>query len=176
VETGLRLLHGHTDARVLELGTGSGCVAIALALERPDLSIVASDCSVAALRIAQENCIRLGATLQLVAGHWYDPLRGRFDLILSNPPYVASGDRHLAQLRFEPRTALTDERDGLTALRIIIAGAREHLASGGHLLVEHGYDQGAAVREFMQRHGLVGIRTLRDLAGHERACLGQNCG
>lgn len=173
VHTALRLLQGRTQARVLELGTGSGCIAIALALERPDLRIVASDRSPAALRVAQQNCRRLGAPIHLVAGEWYAPLAGRFDLIVSNPPYVAVTDAHLAQLRFEPRMALTDEADGLSALRTIVGGAPRHLAPSGVLLVEHGYDQGAAVRELMADRGLRGIATLRDLAGHERACLGE---
>ncbi|HXY21197.1 MAG TPA: peptide chain release factor N(5)-glutamine methyltransferase [Burkholderiaceae bacterium] len=174
VQTALRLLHGRERATVLELGTGSGCIAIAMALERPDLRIIASDRSTAALRIAKENCIRLGANLQLLAGHWYAPLQGRFDLIVSNPPYIRATDEHLLQLGFEPRAALTDESDGLTALRTIIAGAAEHLSRGGHLLVEHGYDQAGAVRELMLRHGLASVCALQDLAGHERACLGRN--
>lgn len=174
VQTALHLLNGRVQARVLELGTGSGCIGIAMALERSDLRIVATDRSTAALRVARQNCIRLGATLQLLAGDWYAPLRGRFDLIVSNPPYIRVTDEHLAQLGFEPRFALTDESDGLTALHTIIAGAADHLSSGGHLVLEHGYDQAAAVRELMRRHGLANVCTLRDFAGHERACLGQN--
>ncbi|HYA65424.1 MAG TPA: peptide chain release factor N(5)-glutamine methyltransferase [Burkholderiaceae bacterium] len=174
VQTALRLLHSRQGASVLELGTGSGCIAIAMALERPDLRIIASDRSTAALRIAKQNCIRLGAKLQLLAGNWYAPLRGRFDLIVSNPPYIRVTDEHLPQLGFEPRTALTDESDGLSALRTIITGAAEHLSRGGHLLVEHGYDQATEVRELMLRHGLASVCTLQDLAGHERVCLGQS--
>jgi len=173
VQTGLQLLCGRAQARVLELGTGSGCIAVALALARPDLWIVATDRSKAALRVARKNCARLGATVQLVAGNWYAPIQGRFDLIVSNPPYVSVADPHLAQLRFEPRAALTDEDDGLSALRTVIAGAPTRLAAGGHLLVEHGYDQGAAVRGIMRQHGLARVVTLRDLSGQERAGLGQ---
>jgi len=176
VQTALRLLDGRPMARVLELGTGSGCIAIAIALERPDLQIVATDRSTAALQVARENCNRLGAALQLLAGDWYAPLQGRFDLILSNPPYIRVADEHLPQLRFEPRAALTDEGDGLISLRTIVAGASEYLTPGGHLLVEHGYDQAAAVRELMLCHGLAKVCTLHDLAGHERACLGQKPG
>lgn len=174
VQTALRVLHGRMQARVLELGTGSGCISIALALERPDLRIVASDHSTAALRVARQNCARLGAKLQLLAGDWYAPLQGRFDLIVSNPPYVRGTDEHLPELRFEPRTALTDESDGLNALRTIVAGAANHLSPGGHLLVEHGYDQAAAVRDLMSHYGLASVCTLKDLAGHERACLSQS--
>ena len=176
VQTALRLLHGRARATVLELGTGSGCVAVTIALERPDAWIVASDRSTAALQIARQNCIDLGATLQLLAGNWYAPLQGRFDLILSNPPYIRGNDEHLPQLCFEPREALTDESDGLSALRAIIAGAAKHLSPGGHLLVEHGYDQAQPVRELMVRHGLSSVCTQHDLAGHERVCLGQNRG
>jgi len=176
VQTALRLLQGRAQARVLELGTGSGCISITMALERPDLWILASDRSRQALCVARQNCLRLGATLQLLAGDWYAPVQGRFDLIVSNPPYIRVTDEHLAQLRFEPRMALTDEGEGLTAVRTIVAGAAEHLCPGGHLLVEHGYDQAAAVRELMLCHGLASVGTLRDLAGHERACLGQNPG
>jgi len=173
VQTGLQLLDGHANARVLELGTGSGCVAIALALQRPDLWIVATDRSVAALCVARQNALDLGATVQFLAGDWYAPLQGRFDLVLSNPPYVHAADEHLRALRYEPRVALTDESDGLSALRIVVAGARGRLASGGRLLLEHGFDQADAVREMMQDQGLVHVQTLRDLAGQERACLGQ---
>ncbi len=172
VDTALHLLRARPGARILELGTGSGCIAIALALARRDLLIVASDRSPAALHVARENCCRLGVSLHLIAGNWYAPVRGLFDLILSNPPYIAAGDRHLAQLTFEPRAALTDGDDGLSALRTIVAGAGEQLAPGGRLLVEHGYDQGAAVRRLMREHGFSWARTLRDLAGRERACLG----
>jgi len=172
VDTALRLLQDRTDMRVLDLGTGSGCIAIALALARPDIWIIACDRSPDALQIARENCLRLGASLHLVAAQWYAPLQAKFDLIISNPPYIAAGDRHLADLPFEPRAALTDEADGLTALRAIICGARARLRRGGQLLVEHGYDQGAAVRALMQAHGFEEVTTLRDLAGQERACLG----
>jgi len=176
VETALHLLRGRAGMRVLDLGTGSGCIGIALALARPDLWIVACDRSPAALRVAQENCGRLGVSLQLVAAQWYAPMRGHFDLIISNPPYIAAGDRHLADLSFEPRAALTDEADGLTALRTIIAGAGERLSRGGQLLVEHGYDQGPAVRAMMLEYGFAQATTLRDLAGQERACLGARRG
>ncbi len=171
VDTALDVLAQRPQARVLDLGTGSGAIAIALALARPGLDIVATDVSTAALRVAQHNARRLGARIQLVAADWFAPVAGRFDLIISNPPYIAAADPHLDALGDEPRRALTDDADGLGALRSVIGGAAARLAVDGTLLVEHGYDQGAAVRALLQAAGF-GARTLRDLAGQERACLG----
>jgi release factor glutamine methyltransferase len=171
VETALQVLAHLSGARVLELGTGSGCIAIALALARPDLVIVATDVSVAALEIARGNARRLGARLHLVGADWFAPLRGTFDLLISNPPYIAPQDRHLTALTFEPRGALTDGCDGLAALRIVIAGAPALLADGGTLLLEHGYDQGIAVRALAAAGGFDAAKTLVDLGGRDRACL-----
>jgi release factor glutamine methyltransferase len=106
-----------------------------------------------------------------VPGDWYSPVRGRFDLIVSNPPYVAAADPHLAELKCEPRGALTDEGDGLACLRAVVQGAGAHLAENGTLLVEHGYDQGAAVRNLARENGFASVRTVTDLAGLERVCV-----
>ena len=170
VDTALRELHACPGARVLDLGTGSGCIAIALALARPDCFVVASDLSPAALVVAQRNARRLRAPVHLLAGHWLRPIGTRFDLIVANPPYIAADDVHLGHLAHEPRAALTDEADGLSQLRLLVAQAPAYLAPRGRLLLEHGYDQGAAVRGLMQQRGLA-AQTLRDLAGRERACL-----
>jgi release factor glutamine methyltransferase len=176
VDTVLQLLHGKAAARVLDLGTGSGCIAISLALARPGLAICATDRSPAALDVARGNAQHLGASgVTFVAGNWYAPVDETiltFDVIVSNPPYVHGNDVHLEQLTFEPRAALTDGGDGLSALREIIAGADARLAAGGHVLVEHGYDQGPAVRALMHDAGLAEVVTLRDLEGRERACMG----
>jgi release factor glutamine methyltransferase len=172
VDTALRVLADRPGASVLELGTGSGCIAIALSLARPDILVLATDRSWDALQVARENCLRLGARVHLVAADWYGPLAGSYDLIVSNPPYIAAGDAHLPALSFEPRAALTDGGDGLAELRRIIAGAPARLAPHGHLLVEHGYDQGTAVRALFQQSGFRDVRTLHDLAGRDRACLG----
>jgi release factor glutamine methyltransferase len=172
VERALEALHGRGDASVLDLGTGSGCIAVALAAANPGWFVVAIDRSIAALRVARLNCRRLGVRVHLVAADWYAPIRGRFDLIVSNPPYIAAADAHLAQLVAEPRAALTDEGDGLGAMRAIVAEARDHLAPGGRLLVEHGFDQAAATRELMLGQGLCGVRTYLDLEGRERVCDG----
>ena len=172
VDTALEVLAARPGAAVLELATGSGCIAIALQLARPDLRVVATDRSTAALAVAQANAARLGARVHWIAADWFAPLQGRFDLVLANPPYVAAGDPHLRALEHEPRAALTDEGDGLGALRAIIRAAPPVLAPGGVLLLEHGYDQGAAVRALMGAQGYGEVVTLRDLAGHERAVRG----
>lgn len=162
-------------ARLLDLGTGSGAVALALARERPDCAVTATDASAAALAMAQANAARLGLSLRLLEGDWYQAVPGeQFELIASNPPYIPDADPHLAagDVRFEPRTALAAGADGLADLRQIVAGAFDHLAPGGWLLVEHGYDQGYKVRELFAAAGLQHITSHRDLAGHERVTCG----
>ncbi|MEM5331975.1 peptide chain release factor N(5)-glutamine methyltransferase [Paraburkholderia sp. JHI2823] len=178
VETALSALEGIARPRVLDLGTGSGAIAVALASARPDARVWAVDRSTAALEVAARNAGKLldarrpGGPLAFVAGSWYDTLDPalRFDAIVSNPPYIASGDPHLEQgdLRFEPRGALTDGADGLSALRVIIAGAPGRLTSGGTLWMEHGYDQAAAVRALLETAGFADVRSECDLAGIER--------
>ena len=154
-------------------GTGSGCIAVTLALERADARVTAADASLAALAVARANAQRLGARVDFVASDWYAAIGGEFDAIVANPPYVAVGDSHLDALRFEPLCALTDHGDGLGCLRAIVAGAPAHLAPGGRLLVEHGYDQAAAVRALFEMAGFDEVRTVRDAAGIERACMGR---
>lgn len=165
----------HPRARILDLGVGSGCIAISLALEAPQATVVAADASPAALAVAQDNARRLGANVLFTHSNWFSALAGeRFDLIVSNPPYIAADDPHLQRgdLRFEPRDALAAGDDGLDALRHILAGAPDHLLAGGCLLVEHGWNQGPACRELFVRHGFDDISTLTDLASHERVTLG----
>lgn len=172
VDAALDALRGVVAPRVLDLGTGSGCIAITLALERADAAVTAVDRSPAALAVARANAARLGARVTLVESDWYANVQGRFDAIVANPPYVAAGDPHLPALRDEPRHALTDQADGLSYLRAIAAGAPAHLQPGAPLLVEHGYDQGAAVRALFEGAGFGAVRTLRDAAGLERVCVG----
>lgn len=163
-------------ARILDLGTGSGVIAITLALECPGADVTATDVSPDALAIAEANAGRLGAAVRFLQGPWYAPLgEARFDLVVSNPPYIAAGDPHLGEgdLRYEPRQALTDEADGLSALRSIVAGAPVHLEPGGRLCLEHGYDQAAAVRALLAQAGFVEVESLRDLAGIERVSVGR---
>lgn len=164
--------------RVLDMGTGSGAIAVAIAHERPDAEVTALDVSPAALAVAAENAGRRMSPIRFIESDWYRALGEQpaqnepqsFDVIVANPPYIVAGDTHLAQgdLRFEPVNALTDHGDGLSALRTIIAGAPAHLRAGGWLLMEHGYDQAAAVRELLELQGFREVRSWRDLAGIER--------
>jgi release factor glutamine methyltransferase len=172
VETALACIASHPHPHVIDLGTGSGAIAISIALARPHATVTATDFSDAALKIARDNAHRLQADVRFRQGDWYHavPPGERFDLIVSNPPYIAQGDRHLSEgdLRFEPSTALTDGADGLQALAILAAGARERLRPGGQIWLEHGWDQAEAVRRLLTDAGLRDASSRRDLAGIER--------
>ncbi|HUH88127.1 MAG TPA: peptide chain release factor N(5)-glutamine methyltransferase [Pusillimonas sp.] len=160
------------NPRVLDLGTGSGAIAISIALARPTATVVATDLSQTALEVADRNAQALGARVEFLQGNWFDALNDRpaFDLIVSNPPYIHRDDPHLQQgdLRFEPVGALTDDADGLEAIRLIIAGARGWLNPEGGLWLEHGYDQSAQVRGLLLEAGFSNVKSLTDLAGIER--------
>jgi release factor glutamine methyltransferase len=162
---------------VLDLGTGSGAVAITLACERPEATITATDNSNAALKLAARNATSNRCRVELLEGAWYEPVRGRrFSMIVSNPPYIAGADPHLSQgdLRFEPRAALTDgSADGLDSIRAIVAGASEHLEAGGWLLFEHGYDQAGACRSLLEAAGFAAVVSLPDLPGIARVAGGK---
>ncbi|MES1956176.1 peptide chain release factor N(5)-glutamine methyltransferase [Salinisphaera hydrothermalis] len=165
-----------TSRRVVDLGTGSGAIALSLAHARPSWSIVATDQSARAIARARHNASTLG--LDRVAfrqGDWFAALEGEapFDALVSNPPYIAPGDPHLAALAHEPQAALVAADDGLADLRQLCAGAPVRLRPGGWLLVEHGFDQGSAVRRLMAQADLQDIDTQRDLAGHERVTRGR---
>ncbi len=158
-------------ARVIDVGTGSGCVGLTLATERPDWSVVLTDLSEAALAIAEANRRDLRTdNVSLVRADLLSGMAGPFDAVVSNPPYVAAGDPHLARgdLRFEPRTALTDEGDGLTLIRSLVAQAYERLAPGGWLWLEHGHDQAPAVRGLLAAADFNSVESRTDLAGIER--------
>lgn len=169
------------NGRLLDLGTGSGILAVSAKLERDDAEVYAADISMDALAVAQHNAARLGAEIHFAQGPWFAALAAfglpeqAFDLIVSNPPYIAAADPHLTQgdLRFEPAAALTDAADGLAHIRTLAAGAPQHLKNGGFLLLEHGYDQGEAVRQILRAHGFTAIETLPDLAGLDRVTLGR---
>ena len=170
VERALQL--GAAGCRVVDLGTGSGAIALALAHERPDWQITGVDLSTAALEVARRNGARLGlAQVRWLQGDWFAPLQQeRFDLIISNPPYIAADDPALQDpaLRHEPSGALTPGGDGLAALRQLAGTAPAHLLAGGWLLLEHGAAQGAAVRALLVAQGFGHVRSRSDLAGHER--------
>jgi release factor glutamine methyltransferase len=161
---------------VLDMGSGSGAIAVSIAHSRPDAVVSALDVSPAALEIARVNASANHARVRFLLSDWYHALEGeQFDLIVSNPPYVAAGDAHLSQgdLRFEPVGALTDHADGLSALRIIIAGAPGHLVARGWLLMEHGYDQAPQVRALLGAGGFTEVQSWKDLAGIERVSGGR---
>lgn len=168
VELAIAKLPRH--GRALDLGTGSGAIAVSIAHARPDAGITASDASAAALAVAQQNASRNAVTIRFALSDWYQAIDGHFDLIVSNPPYIAASDPHLSQgdLRFEPASALTDDADGLSDLTAIIAGAPTHLNPGGWLLMEHGYDQAATVRALLAAAGWQQVQSWTDLAGIER--------
>jgi release factor glutamine methyltransferase len=175
VELALERLPVGLQLRVADLGTGSGAIALALAHERPRAQVVAVDVNSGALDIARANARELDLrNIEFRKGDWLQPLAGeRFDLIVGNPPYIADADPHLDALRYEPGSALSSGADGLDAIRIIASNAPAHLRSGGWLLLEHGWDQGDAVRALLQAAGLDSAETRRDLEHRDRVTLGR---
>lgn len=176
LELALERLPQNEVRNVLDIGVGSGAVAVSLALERPACRVTGVDVSAAALAVARCNAEALGAEVELLASDGFEALASRrFHLIVSNPPYIAEADPHLAQgdLRFEPRRALASGVDGLDLIRRLVAEAPEHLEAGGWLLIEHGWEQAEAVRARLSRAGFAAVFSARDLAGHERATGGR---
>ena len=177
VEAALARLPADRPLRVLDLGTGSGAIALAIASKRPRAEVLATDVSTAALDVARSNAARLSiSSVTFICADWYSGLPDeRFDLIASNPPYVAAGDQHLAQgdLRFEPTVALSPGGDGLGALRVIVAGAAGRLGPGASLVVEHGHDQSDLVQRLFVAHGFADVQALRDLSGIPRVVAGR---
>ena len=178
VETALATLRatGLESLRILDVGTGTGCIAITLALECVHIAVSALDVSADALALARENADALGAAnVNFLQSDWFCAVGDdeKFDLIVSNPPYVVPGDAHLTKgdLRFEPAIALVDALDGLESYRQLARGAIKHLKNGGWLVVEHGFDQGKSVPALLRNCGFTDVRTLLDLAGHPRVTL-----
>jgi release factor glutamine methyltransferase len=172
VDWAIDLLAGQAAPRVIDLGTGSGAIALALKHAVPGAQVHALDASARALAVARANAARLALEVRFHEGSWWDAVPGlAFDLALANPPYVAAGDPHLAALAHEPMQALVpsgDRGDGLADIERIVAGAPARLGAGAWLLVEHGIDQAPAVRQLLERHGLRDARTRPDLAGRPR--------
>ena len=161
-------------ASVLDLGTGSGAIALAIKKHLPAAQVAAVEASAAALAVAQRNSVKNGIEVEFLHGQWFAAVAGRrFGVIVSNPPYVAAGDPHLADLRFEPQYALVSGGDGLDAIREIVPLAPKHLAKGGWLLLEHGIGQDKEVRALLGRAGLESVQTWPDLAGIPRVSGGK---
>jgi len=176
VETALKTIPVKSDWRIADLGTGCGAIALAIASERKNCELNATDISSAALRVARKNADQLGIkNIRFFRGSWSEPLRGKFHVVISNPPYIDADDPHLSMgdLRFEPRKALTPGPDGMRAIRSICQHARPILVEGGRLLLEHGWDQGPAAREILEHAGFTRVETLKDLAGHDRITTGK---
>ena len=173
VDWALEALKPLPAPRLLDLGTGSGAIALALQHRRPDAQVHAVDASADALAVASANAARLQLRVHFSQGNWLSPVSGHFHLIASNPPYVAEGDPHLPALIHEPRDALVSGADGLEDLRTIIGQAGAHLQANGWLLLEHGWDQAVAVRALLAQAGFVQIQSRLDLAGIERCSGGQ---
>ncbi len=171
VEWALDLLPAQAACTVIDLGTGSGAIALALQKHRPQARVSAVDASAQALAVASANAERLQLPVRFIRSHWLREVQDRFDLIVSNPPYIRSDDPHLTALQHEPLQALASGADGLDDIRAIIAQAPAHLNAGGWLLLEHGYDQAEAVRSLLREAGWRHVQSRQDLAGTER-CTG----
>ncbi len=178
IELSLVLIPTNQPCRIIDLGTGSGIIAITLAAERPDAQVIATDISPAAIQIAKTNAAKHNVGhIEFYQSNWFDSIpAGKFDLIVSNPPYLAEDDEHLQQgdLRFEPKTALIANEEGLVDIRIIAETAITKLESGGYVIVEHGYDQGLTIRKMFISLGYNNVQTHEDLARLPRVTVGQN--
>ena len=173
VDWALEVIAPLASPRVVDLGTGSGAIALALQSQRTDAQVLAVDASTDALAVAQANAERLGLPVQFQPANWLAGVEGLFDAIVSTPPYIPSADPHLAALTHEPLQALASGADGLEDIRTIVAQAPAHLQPGGWLLLEHGYDQAEAVQALLATHGFAQVQSRNDLAGIARCTGGQ---
>lgn len=166
-----------SNVEVLDLGTGSGVIAICLKHERPNWQVTATDYSAEALTVAKENSSRNNTNVTFLQGSWFDVLdeNKQFDMIVSNPPYIAPNDEHLADLTDEPITALVAENNGMADIENIVSGAKQHLQDNAWLLIEHGYNQGQLVRDCFLEHGFNDVSTVNDFGGNERLTKGRYC-
>jgi len=163
------------NARVLDLGTGTGAIAFALASERKDITVTAVDASPDAIALAEQNKTSLEIpNVDILQSDWFEALSGRFDLIVSNPPYIAEDDKHLSQgdVRFEPLSALVADDQGLACYALILSQAANYLNTGANVLMEHGWEQGAAVRDIFKNNGFQNVETTQDYSGNDRVTLG----
>ncbi len=175
VEQALALIDSSQNLTVLDLGTGSGAIALSIAKERPNSAVIATDFSVDALKVAKQNAVLNNINnVQFMQGSWYDalPVQQRFDVIVSNPPYIDEHDQHLVDLTHEPISALTAKNNGLADLEIIIAQASQWLKTKGWLLVEHGFDQAQAVQQLFVQADFNDVKTVKDYGGNDRVTLG----
>ena len=171
VEWALDVVENRVSPAIIDLGTGSGAIALAVQSQRPDAAVTAVDFSHDALDVAQANAQRLALPVRFVQSSWLEQVKGQFDVIVSNPPYIREDDAHMPALRHEPRHALTSGAEGLDDIRAIIAQAPAHLKVGGWLLLEHGWDQAKAVQQLLREAGFTQVYSRQDLAGIER-CTG----
>lgn len=176
VEQALALIQPNQDLQILDLGTGSGAIALSIAKERPHAHVIATDFSAAALQVAEQNALlnQIG-NVQFLQGNWYQALNSnhQFNVIVSNPPYIDEQDQHLIDLTDEPITALTAKNNGLADLEVIIGQAPQWLKPDGWLLVEHGYDQALAVQQLFSLAGFGQVKTVKDYGGNDRVTLGR---
>ena len=171
IEEALAFLQNLEAPRILDLGTGSGCIAVTIALDCPKAQVWACDKSKDALIVAKGNAEAFGAKVTFVESNWFSAFADeKFDLIVSNPPYIEENDEHLKALRFEPISALTSGTDGLDDIRILAADAPKHLREHGSIIVEHGYNQGELVAAIFRSTGFASVRTVRDLGDNPRLC------
>lgn len=176
VEQALALIDSSQNLTVLDLGTGSGAVALSIAKERPNATVIATDFSVDALKVAKQNAVFNNINnVQFMQGSWYDALsvKQQFDVIVSNPPYIDEHDQHLVDLTHEPITALTAKNNGLADLKVIIVQASQWLKTKGWLLVEHGFDQAQAVQQLFMQAGFSDVKTVKDYGGNDRVTMGR---